>query len=101
MATTILVSSALQIQYDNACEDQLENAVSGLYNAVLHELFPRDTYIITGQYYFPRTAGRQPLYADYIVERIWSTGQRAIVLAVEAKPEHQTERQDTHADDQA
>lgn len=88
----------MKTQYDDAIDDRLENAASGLCNAVLHKLFPSTDFIITGQYYF---ATRPRLYADYVVERIWSNGRRAIILAVEAKPDHQTEAQDIASDDQA
>lgn len=79
----IMNGAAMQIQYDNDREDQLENAASGLCNAALHKLFPITEFIITGEYYF--MIGLTRFYADYIVERIWPTGHRAIILVVEAK----------------
>jgi hypothetical protein len=63
----------------------------------LHKLYPSTDYIITGQYYFQE----EGIYADYVVEKIWANGRRAIVLVVEAKPGHQSEEQDAKSDDQA
>jgi hypothetical protein len=96
----IIGGHAMKIQYDNAMEDELENAASGLCNASLHKLFPPPNFIVTGQYYFGLRNGVK-FYADYVVERVWPNGQRAIVLVVEVKPIHQTETQDAESDDQA
>jgi hypothetical protein len=98
----IIRGPAMKIQYDNATEDELENASSGLCNAALNKLFPSEQFIITGQYYFRDEApGGQRFYADYVVERVWPNGRRATVLVVEVKPHHQTEAQDAESDDQA
>jgi hypothetical protein len=90
----------MKAQYDNATEDQLENAANGLCNATLNKLYPSNEYIVTPQYYFGLRNG-QKFYADFVVERIWPTGQRAIVLVVEVKPAQQSEAQDAESDDQA
>ncbi|KAF1360120.1 hypothetical protein EJ07DRAFT_177435 [Lizonia empirigonia] len=87
----ILEEHAMKIQYDNALDDRLENAASGLCNATLHKLFPSTDFIITGQYYFEK----EKLYADYVVERIWANGRRVIVLVVEVKATLNQDKQQT------
>lgn len=98
MSTEILAGHVMQLQYEDACGAELENAASGLCNAALHKLFPSNEFIVTGQYYF--RIPQRKLCADYVVERIWSNGRRAIILVVEVKPHHQTEAQDAESDDQ-